>query len=80
MSKQAFREAQRVAPCGAAGIEAIQKIASEHQAAKVNEVLIDAYSASMVCAVWKGINEVNRAKLAAMPVARVVQICFQVVS
>lgn len=78
MSKQAYRESQRVAPCGAAGIEAIQKIAQEYAAAKVNEVLIDAYSACLVSKVWASINEKNRAKLVAMPVAKVVEICYQV--
>lgn len=78
MSKQAYRESQRVAPCGAAGIEAIQKIAKEYQAAKVNEVLIDAYSAHIVGAVWQRISEKNRAKLVSLPVAKVVEICYQV--
>ena len=78
MSKQAYRESQRVAPCGAAGIEAIQKIAKEYAAAKVNEVLIDAYSACLVSKVWQRISEKNRAKLVSLPVARVVEICYQV--
>lgn len=77
MSKQAYRESQRVAPCGLAGIEQMRAIVAQCQMAKVNEVAIDLYSASLVCKVWQNINEKNRAKLAAMPVARVVEICYQ---
>lgn len=80
MSKELYRQAQRVKPCGVVGIQAMRKIKREHQMAKVNEVAIDAYSANAVIAVFDAINEVNRDKLIRMPVARVVEICFSVLN
>ena len=80
MTKQAFREAQRVAPMGAAGLERMRQITREHQAAKINEVLIDGYSASAVVQVYDKLNDANREKLLAMPVAKVCSVVFKLIS
>jgi len=67
MTKQAYREAQRVSPLGAVGLERIRQITREHQAAKVNEVLVDGYTASA-------------AKLVSFPVDKVCSVVFKLIS
>jgi hypothetical protein len=71
-------------------IDRIRQIVAEHQAAKViwtdpstgknHKVLIDAFSAQTVIAVYDAVNETNRAKLRAMPLPRMVSVCFQMLS
>lgn len=77
MSKQDYREAQRIKPIGQAGIDACRKIVAEKQAAKVNEVMVDLFSASAIVQVYDAINEANRAKLVSFPVAKVADISFK---
>lgn len=76
MAKQEWRMAQRVKPVGVAGIEAIIKIAEEGFG-KVNEVGVDSFSASAVKAVWAGLNEANKEKLAGLPVVKVCEISLK---
>lgn len=80
MSKQTYRESRRVAPLGLQGLEQIRAIIAQHQAAKVNEVLVDLFSASAIVAVFDAVNEANREKLLALPVAQVADICFKVIN
>lgn len=68
--KVSYRQAQRVKPCGQEGLAACRKIVAEHQYAKVNEVMIDAFSASALVAVADKLNPENLAKLLAQPVGR----------
>ena len=79
MSKSDYREAKRLAPIGKDGIERCRKIVAERQYAKVNEVMIDGYSASAIVQVYDAVNEANRIKLEGLPVHRVVSICFQLI-
>ena len=79
MTKQAYRETRRLQPLGIAGIEAIRRINKEHQAAKVNEVLIDGYSASIVIQVYDALNDANKEKLLSFPVAKVVTVVFNLI-
>ena len=79
MSKQAYREAQRVAPIGLRGIIACRAIVREHQAAKINEVLVDGFSASAIMQVYDAVNDANKAKLLTLPVARVADIAFKLI-
>lgn len=78
MSKANYRGEQRVKPFGAEGLEACRVIVAKRQYAKVNEVMVDAYSASAIVAVCDQIGDENRAKLLAFPVARVADLCFKV--
>ena len=80
MSKQDYRESQRVKPIGQAGIEICRKIVAEKQAAKVNEVMVDLFSASAIVQVFDAVGEVNRAKLVAFPVAKVADISFKILN
>lgn len=77
MTKRAFRQDQRIQPIGTAGIDACRKIVADKQAAKVNEVLVDLFSASIIVQVFDAINDANRAKLATMPVAKVASVCLK---
>lgn len=77
MTKQAYRQQIRLAPIGAAGIEQCRAIVREHQYRKVNEVMIDGFSASAIVAVHDKLNEQNRAKLEALPVGKVASVCFK---
>lgn len=79
MSKQAYREAQRVKPIGKAGIEQCRIIAKEG-AAKINEVFVDSYSASAVVLVYDQLNAEQKINLEGRPVAQVCTLCFQVIN
>lgn len=68
--KEAFRRKSRVKPCGPEGLAACRKIVAERQYAKVNEVMIDLFSASALVAVADNLNAVNLEKLLAQPVGR----------
>lgn len=76
MSKRDYRAAQRVKPIGASGIEACRRIMREGYA-KVNEVMVDSFSASAIIAVYDKLNEANRAKLESLPVVKAASVCFK---
>jgi len=80
MSKQQYREAKRVSPIGESGMNICRSIVREHQAAKINEVLVDAYSASAIVQIYDAVNDANKAKLLTLPVARVADICFAMIN
>lgn len=77
MSKATYRQEKRLSPIGKAGIEQCRKIVAERQYAKVNEVMVDGYSASAIVQVYDAINEQNRAKLETLPVHKVASICLK---
>jgi hypothetical protein len=79
VSKKEYIASVRVKPLGIDGLEAIKRIKVEGYA-KVNEVLVDAFSASAIEAVYAGLNEANRAKLLSFPVAKVCEICFKLIN
>lgn len=79
MSKQAYRESQRCKPIGKAGIEQCRVILREGYA-KVNECMVDSYTAGAIIAIYDKINEASRSKLEALPIARVADICFQLLN
>jgi hypothetical protein len=78
MAKQQFRQAQRIKACGEVGFAEIARIATEGYG-KVNEVLVDSYSASAIVAVVNALNDTNRAKLLSFPVGKVAEISFKLI-
>lgn len=76
MTKRQHIEAQRIKPLGAEGLAKVREIARTGYA-KVNEVLVDSYSASAIVAVHDKLNPENQAKLLAMPVAKVASVAFK---
>jgi hypothetical protein len=61
-------------------IDRLRRICEEKQAARVDGVLVDMTSASVTVQVHDALNEANRAKLAAMPVRKMVMVALSVAS
>jgi hypothetical protein len=78
--RDGYRAAKRLEPVGKAGIEAIRAIAKGGSYAKVNEVMVDLFSARAIVAVYDALNETNRARLERLPVARVADLCFRAIN
>lgn len=79
MTKRQHIEAQRLKPIGVAGIEACRRIATEGPT-KINEVFVDAFTASAIVAVYDALNEANRANLASRCVAQVAEMSFRLIN
>jgi hypothetical protein len=79
MTKRQHIEAQRLKPMGVAGIEACRRIATEGPM-KINEVFVDAFTASAIVAVYDALNEANRANLAGRCVGQVAEMCFKLIN
>ena len=58
-------------------IEAIRRIVSESQYAKVDGVMVDLFSASAIIRVYDALNEVNQAKYSAMSAPQMATIAFK---
>lgn len=80
MTTQQHRAEVRTQAIGPAGIEACRKIVSERQFAKVNEVAVDLFSANAIVKVYDACKPEQRAKIEALPIARVASICMQMIS
>lgn len=76
MTKRRHVEALRLSPIGEAGLQRIRQIVAEKAAAKVNEVFVDLFSASMIVQVYDIVNDANKAKLLTLPVGRLASVCF----
>lgn len=57
-------------------IAALRLIVEEKQYAKIDDCMIDLFSASVIVQVYDALNEANQAKFAAMPAPRMAQIAF----
>jgi hypothetical protein len=60
-----------------AKVEAIRAIVTQGQYAKVNGVMVDLFSASAMIGVYDALNDVNKAKYRALPVAQMATIAFK---
>jgi len=80
MSKKTHREAARLLPIGKSGIEECRAIVRECQYRKINEVMVDGWSASIIVQVYDAISDTNKAKLEQMPVSKAARICMAVSS
>jgi RadC-like JAB domain len=58
-------------------IDRLRTIVADKQAARVNGILVDLFSASAVVGVYDALNETNRAKFAAMPLPKMVDLAFK---
>ena len=79
MSKQTFRESQRVKPITHDGIVKCRDILKNGYS-KVNEVMVDAFTAGAITSVYDALSDANKEKLVALPVARVADICFKLIN
>ena len=80
MTRREYIEAVRASPLNEEGLAEMRKIVASGTAAKVNECFIDTWSASAVVKVYDAVNEKNKVRLLAMPVARVCEIAMQALS
>lgn len=60
-------------------IEAFNTIRKDQQMGKIDGITIDLFSASAVSKVYEACNADNRKKLDAMPIQRLVRICYQMI-
>jgi hypothetical protein len=60
-------------------IKSLRKIVSEHQAAKVNGKMVDAYSASAIVAVYDKLNPQNRSQFVSLPIMKMVDMAFRLI-
>ena len=79
MTKKEWRQEQRVKAMGADGIDQCREIVRRKQYAKVNEVMVDLFSASAIVKVYDNLNPNNQAKLVSRPVAGVSDIAFKLI-
>lgn len=59
--------------------EPLQYDAKPWEGNKRGWVLLDLFTASVVCRVYEAINEANKAKLDRLPVQKAVDVCYQLV-
>lgn len=60
-------------------IAQLKNIVDNHQATKVDGQIVDSFSASAILAVYRALNEENKAKFAAMPVRQMAIVAFKLV-
>jgi hypothetical protein len=65
---------------GVAVIDACRAIVAAGQYGKINGIMCDTFSASAIVAVYDALNEVNKAKLAALPFGRLASVCFSLLN
>jgi hypothetical protein len=58
----------------------LRKIVSEHQCADIDGVLVDATTASMLCKVLDALNDANKGKFLSLPIARMADVGWELVS
>jgi len=79
MTVQTYKEACRIHPLGLAGLALVREIATTRGATKVNEVLVDSFTASAIVVVYDALNNENKEKLIKLPVGRVAEIAFKLI-
>lgn len=79
MTKEDHRQAESLKPIGDAGIRACRKIVAEGQFGKVNDVVVDVFSASALIAVYDKLNEKNQATMRGLPVAKACAVALKLI-
>jgi hypothetical protein len=62
---------------GAAIIEACRSIVTNSQYEKINGHMVDLFSASAIVKIYDALNDANKAKFLALPVARMASVAMQ---
>jgi hypothetical protein len=60
-------------------IDTIRQIVREHQAQEIDGVLVDATTANCIVNVHDALNDENKAKLEAMSIVRMAEVCWELV-
>jgi hypothetical protein len=58
----------------------LRRIVADHQHCEIDGVIVDAFTANMLCKVLDALNETNREKFLAMPIARMADVGWKLVS
>ena len=58
-------------------IDKIRFVVEHRQCCRIEGVLVDLFSASTITQIYDALNDVNKAKFAALPVPRMAQVAFQ---
>lgn len=77
MTKREYIENQRLQPLGDDGIEELRGIVSNRHAHKINEVLIDLYSASVMLSIYDNLTEGNKDVFKKLTVGKAAQVSFR---
>lgn len=57
-------------------VDALRRLVETSSYGIVNGMAVDVFSASVVCLIYDKVNDANKAKLAAMPVEKLVKVCY----
>lgn len=79
MTKRDHRIKQRLAPLGDDGVAAMRHIVERHQAIKVNETLVDAFSASAFVQVHDALNPKNQKHLRGLCIGKAMDLVWRLV-
>ena len=58
----------------------LRKIVAEHQYAEIEGVLVDAFTANVICKVLDALSENNKAMMLSFPVANMADVAFKLTS
>ncbi len=60
-------------------IEKVRWVKANHQCARIGGVLVDDATANAICAVYDALDDVNKAKLAALPIRQMAAVAWKLV-
>ena len=60
-------------------IEIINRIVTNHQAEKIDDILVDATSANAYKTVYDNLSEANQKNLLSQPIAKAISICWRLI-
>jgi len=80
MTKRDYIQAQRVKPIGEEGIRQCRTIIESASFAKINEVMVDTFSASAILTVYDNVSDVVKQRIVTMPVSQITDIAFRILA
>ena len=80
MTKRDYIQAQRIKPIGEEGINTCRRILETKTFAKINEVMVDTFSASAILTVYDNISDANKQRFTNLPVAKIVDVAFKLLA
>lgn len=79
MTKRDYIRKQRTSPLGLEGVQSMRDIVEEHGARKVNEVFVDAFSASAFVQVYDALNDKNQTSLRSLCPGMAMEMVWKVI-
>ena len=65
---------------GMARMAAIRRIVEQHQYEKIDGLMVDGFTASIILQVYDAINETNQVKLRNLPIRKIASVCLGLVT